>query len=172
MPSYNSSRREPLDTFDESLHMYIDEGIADQKCEWCGALFWRQEVNSTGKYTLCCSDGRVQLPSLTQPTEYLAHLLTSTSVDARYFREHIRWFNSLLSFSSISMNTHAFPPGSGPPVLKVQGLITHNIGSLTPRIGDDPRNLQHYFFSTVSYTVIIIIINKIYRINSQVFFKL
>src|SRR5690242_6391201 len=49
-------------------------------CTWCGASMWLEEkVSNSGKknpvFTICCAQGKVQLPPLQQPPEPLFTLL-------------------------------------------------------------------------------------------------
>ncbi|GBL72548.1 hypothetical protein AVEN_127823-1 [Araneus ventricosus] len=41
-------------------------GNMSEVCEFCGALYWKNEANSSKKYTKCCHDGKVRLPNLTE----------------------------------------------------------------------------------------------------------
>ena len=59
---------------------------------------------SAKKFTACCNQGKVQLPYLAEPPEYLQYLLSSTDAEAKTFRKNIRQYNSALAFTSVKYN--------------------------------------------------------------------
>jgi len=88
---------------------------------------------------MCCREGRIKIanPSLPEP---LADLYYSDDRRSKYFLENIRSFNSMFSFTSMggridtSMND-----GNGPPTFVLNGKNYHQIGSLLPMEGKDPK---------------------------------
>ena len=68
----------------EVVDTLIDEhsvGSMEFLCSHCGAKFWESEKLSIStkdciKFSLCCGQGKVVLPSLATPPELLIHLLT------------------------------------------------------------------------------------------------
>ena len=64
---------------------------------------------------------------------------------SKYFRHHIRSFNSVFAMTSIGVH-EAEIPGYGPPTFKIQGMIHHRIGSLLPLDNQPPRFMQIYFY--------------------------
>jgi hypothetical protein len=86
------------DPYDYVYSNYLDDvhilkPIDD--CKKCGAKRFQYEVK--GFYF---HDGQVKLAKQETPPE-LIRLWTSSNDNARHFREHIRWFNSQFSFTSL-----------------------------------------------------------------------
>ena len=78
-------------------------------CLYCSAKFWQSEKLSTStkdclKFSLCCGQGKVVLPTLATPPEMLSNLLTTADKQGRDFRDHIRAYNSALAFASLGAN--------------------------------------------------------------------
>ncbi|GBM06012.1 hypothetical protein AVEN_49401-1 [Araneus ventricosus] len=67
-----------------------DCGMMTEICNFCQALYWRNELNSSKKYTKCCHDGKVRLPNLAETPDLLKELLTNNSLQARNYQQHIR----------------------------------------------------------------------------------
>eukprot|EP00808_Paulinella_micropora_P023167 g55822.t1 len=111
-------------TFDENGTMLLarheDDKLGtpfdspNQRCPFCGAWFWKHELNpnlrANQQFTdrmaarhcrSCCSNGYVRLDRLPPlPTDLLNLFILHGPVE-RYFRQHIRSFNSCFSFASI-----------------------------------------------------------------------
>ena len=64
-------------------------------CEHCDAKRFEHEPRG-----FCCSDGKVERNELNIPNE-LMRLWSSNDVDARHFRNNIRFFNGHFSFTSL-----------------------------------------------------------------------
>ncbi|CAI0375529.1 unnamed protein product, partial [Linum tenue] len=114
-------------------------GHPDCVCQFCGAIMWRQEStfatrnHKTPKFTLCCMEGKVKLPPIKQPPPFLKWLLESDHNLAKHFREFIRAYNAVFSFTSMGGKVdHSVNHGRGPYVFCVGGQIYHHIGSLLP----------------------------------------
>ena len=107
-------------------------GRMDQVCEFCNARFWNTERTAAGKYTACCSQGKVQLPKIAPPPAYIKQLLLGVSPEAKLFYRKSVAFNTSVSFASISMNQQQFPATRGVPALRISGSVYHNIGSIHP----------------------------------------
>ncbi|GBM51611.1 hypothetical protein AVEN_113497-1 [Araneus ventricosus] len=52
-------------------------GNTSEVCEFYGALYWKNEVNSNKKYTKCCHDGKIRLPNLIEAPDLFKELLYS-----------------------------------------------------------------------------------------------
>ncbi|GBM49650.1 hypothetical protein AVEN_3233-1 [Araneus ventricosus] len=59
-------------------------------CNFCQALHWRNELNSSNNYTKCCHDDNLRLPNLAETPDLLKELLTNNSPEARDYQQHIR----------------------------------------------------------------------------------
>ncbi|CAF3400422.1 unnamed protein product [Rotaria socialis] len=103
------SRRERVESF---LHVEMDRAIVsygylgrmDSKCRHCGALHFKCEIASGRKdeYKQCYHCGSVELPSLLPYPDEMKVLLQDADVDDRNFREHVRNYNSALTFASLA----------------------------------------------------------------------
>src|SRR5690349_7423647 len=79
-----------------------DLGRMNQICVHCGAKFWievkeHHSSKTTPSFARCCAGGKVTLPSLLKPPQYLMDLYTSSSPNAVLFRKNIRGYNNLLA---------------------------------------------------------------------------
>ncbi|GBO14987.1 hypothetical protein AVEN_244815-1 [Araneus ventricosus] len=63
-----------------------DCAMMTEICNFCQALYWRNELNFSNKYTKCCHDGKVRLPNLTETPVLLKELLTNNSLEARNYQ--------------------------------------------------------------------------------------
>ena len=112
-------------------------------CPLCDAKFWESEKLSTStkscyKFSLCCGQGKVVLPALASPPEMLMYLLT--------VRDQIRASNSALAFASLGVNLDKELANArrGVYTFRIQGVVHHYIGQLTPREGEAPSFAQIY----------------------------
>jgi hypothetical protein len=64
-------------------------------CEKCGAKRFQYETKG-----FCCHDGQIKLAEQETPPD-LMRLWTSSDDNVRHFHDHIRWFNSHFSFTSL-----------------------------------------------------------------------
>lgn len=71
-----------------------DCGSLTYHCNFCQALYWKEEENSKKKITRCCHDGKVSLPSLCEAPNILIDLMSGDSAEAKNFRQHIRSYNA------------------------------------------------------------------------------
>jgi hypothetical protein len=82
-------------------------GRPTYKCKHCNALLWCEERLSSNSGTkepsfgLCCKQGKISLPPQEVPPPYLASLLTSEGQDSVNFKQNIRAYNSIFSFTSM-----------------------------------------------------------------------
>ena len=134
----------------------MDLGPPTIVCEHCGAQLWYEEKTIKSKtptklkFSLCCSEGRVELPLLKEPPPFLGSLLNINS-DQRSinFQLGIRIYNSLFAFTSLGGNVdRSVNNGSGPYVFHVNGQTHHRIGSLIPVHCQKPKYAQLYIYET------------------------
>ena len=130
-------------------------GRPTYKCQYCKALLWCEErLNSnkgttTPSFGICCKQGKIDLPPLREPPPYLRNLLRSEGQDSVNFKENIRSYNSMFSFTSMGgvvdkeINTR-----KGPYVFRLHGQNYHHIGTLLPQGTDKPRFAQLYIYNT------------------------
>ncbi|XP_076939452.1 uncharacterized protein LOC143608186 [Bidens hawaiensis] len=113
-------------------------------CSSCNALLWKTEVNRAGSsneegaFSLCCYNGKVELPDVRQPDETYLELFHGESAMSKYFLKNIRRFNSIFSFTSMGGKIdHSINRGDAPYTFRLSGENYHCLGSLLP--------LQIYF---------------------------
>lgn len=117
-----------------------DFGGPTHTCSSCNAILWYEERNKKSKVTpkpefsLCCRSGKVELPMLKDCPLFLKHLLDyNGGPRASRFREKIRLYNSIFSFTSMGGNVDkTINDGRGPYVFRINGQNHHKIGSLLP----------------------------------------
>ena len=146
----NSEKRQPFkniavitpqDKFDEnSINPAITTSfignLFDQtnQCKHCKAFRYKTERN------FCCSQGDVIVPSIPEPPEALEVLYGKKA-----FTDNLRAYNNILAMTSIGCNTPGEMMG---PNFKILGKVYHQLGSLIPSEGEDPKFLQLYFYDT------------------------
>ncbi|XP_030939745.1 uncharacterized protein LOC115964607 [Quercus lobata] len=86
-------------------------GPPTEVCEHCGAQLWYEERTIKSrkpkkpKFSLCCSEGKVELLFLKDPPPFLKRLLSmSNDQRSNKFRVGIRIYNSLFAFTSLGGN--------------------------------------------------------------------
>lgn len=135
---------------------YYDLGDPTFECQYCGANMWYQERMNKSKhaanpkFTMCCGNGKVQLPLSKTPPKLLQELLfNNDSSDSKKFQQHIRMYNMMFAFTSPGAKVdNRFNNGRGPPNIRIQGQSCHRIGSLLPMPGENPRFAQLYIYDT------------------------
>ena len=99
----NIARFNDVVLFNESMNEFYNCGTVNQCCPFCKALFFNCERNSKGVYTICCNNGAVILPRMSKPTKLTQDLLSGYSEKSKLFLKSPRYYNSQLSFASITM---------------------------------------------------------------------
>lgn len=124
-------------------------------CQHCNALLWYEERLNSNKSTtnpsfgMCCKQGKIKLPPLKEPPQYLKRLLTGEGKDSTNFRENIRSYNSMFAFTSMGgIVDKEINMGKGPYVFRLHGQNYHHIGTLLPEEGNKPRFAQLYIYDT------------------------
>jgi len=98
----------------------------------------------------CCRKGLVNIFIPEVPDELQQLFTNQTDADAKYFRNHIRYFNSHFSFTSFGVSVDrrlATARGTGIYTFKAHGQIYHKLDPLIPG-GQGPRHMQLYFYDT------------------------
>jgi hypothetical protein len=110
---------------------------------------------------LCCRDGQVKLAEQETPPE-LMRLWTSSDDNAKHFCDHIRWFNSLFSFTSLycsleqdTTNLRKHPIYT----FRAHGQMYHNIHGFGKQDGIDSSHLELYFYDNKMIEVITMLVN-------------
>ncbi|XP_071699877.1 uncharacterized protein [Rutidosis leptorrhynchoides] len=136
---------------------YIDVGDAIYVCTACKARLWKAEALHGNKsfiskmYSLCCLHGKVVLPNLIPPPEYLLDLYRGQSAKSKNFVDNVRWYNMMFSFTSMDGKIdHNVNSGRGPYVYQMHGQNYHLAGSLIPEEGETPKYYQLYIYDTAN----------------------
>ncbi|GFW26385.1 ATP-dependent DNA helicase [Trichonephila clavipes] len=112
------------ETLDYESHKLIKIEAMNKECRIRGALKWKEE--SAG---MCCSGGKVALPSIDEPVESLKELFSYETHEFIRFLKNIRKYNTCFHMTSfgadniVSMQVFC-------PTFTIQGLIYHTIASL------------------------------------------
>ena len=87
---------------------YSDKGDPTYICEFCGEEIWFDErVNKKSKtvkpkFSLCCIQGKVQLPLLKDLPKLIDYILKKRHNRSNHFLENIRRYNMIMySFTSM-----------------------------------------------------------------------
>lgn len=123
-------------------------------CSQCGAVLWFHErikkgsTISTPLFSICCRKGKVQLPLYQACPQYLMNLVRYNSDQrGRKFRENIRAYNSIFSFTSKGGHVDSSINGQSAYIFRINGQNYHRVGSLLPMTGK-PKFEQLYFYDT------------------------
>ncbi|XP_021743384.1 uncharacterized protein LOC110709442 [Chenopodium quinoa] len=125
------------------------------RCSDCEAIVWfeeraRKDRNSKSpKYSICCQKGKVKLPLLKDPPEFLKELLNCNDPRSKQFKDRGRVYNSINAFTSMGGKVdNTINRGNAPYVFRLNGQNHHKIGSLLPPEGKQPRFSQLYIYDT------------------------
>lgn len=126
-------------------------------CKFCGALFWYNErakkddkKRISNVSSMCCLQGKVELPNLRPPPKQLYHLFFNRqSRDSKKFHANIRQYNNMFAFTSMGGKVdHSVNCGGGPYSFVLSGMNYHHIGRLLPPVGQKPVFSQLYIYDT------------------------
>ncbi|KAL8555592.1 hypothetical protein ACS0TY_003407 [Phlomoides rotata] len=85
------------------------------------------------KFPNCCSNGKIEVPKLTEPPLILKNLLFHIDARSTNFIENIRAYNMIFSFTSMGgLTDTSINKGGAPYAFKIHGANYHRIGSLLP----------------------------------------
>ncbi|KAL5176915.1 ATP-dependent DNA helicase pif1 [Glycine soja] len=166
--SLNDPTIDDLDDYDEQTFLsassayqntggtYIDIGDPVWECSHCKAMMWYDERINKDKQTnkprfsLCCSDGKIQLPLLHEPPHPLNHLLfNNQDPKAKNFQQYIRIYNLMFAFTSPDIKfDKSYNTRKGPPTFLIHGQTHNLIGSLLPMPNNPPKFAQLYIYDT------------------------
>ena len=132
-------------------------GQMENVCAKCGALMFHDETHKTlpnstqlQSYSMCCSNGKIQIPPVSELPEILQNLLSSSSSKSQNFRQHIRMYNSIFAFASMSLTGEEYQfPTSGPYCFRINGQVYHSISQLQPSAGQNPKFSQIYLYDSL-----------------------
>lgn len=139
----------------EVLSGYYDDGDPSFMCDYCQAFMWfgerinRRLTGVKPLFTLCCHKGKVKLPLLRAPPTSLLKLLYNKGEMRNHFREFIRAYNMMFSFTSLGGKiNNSINNGAGPYLFQLCGENYHLIGDMLPGPNKNPAFLQLYIHDT------------------------
>ena len=114
---------------------------------WYGERIGKPRKQSDSNFTMCCKKGKIVLPALRDPPSELFGLLVKNDALSKHFREFIRAYNMMFSFTSLGGRIdHSVNNGRGPYVFKINGENYHLLGDMLPADGEIPKFLQLYIY--------------------------
>jgi hypothetical protein len=142
---------EPPISYEPDSYDYVYSNLPDDvhvlklvdDCKKCDAKRFQYETKG-----FCCRDGQVKLAEQETPLE-LIRLWTSSDDNARHFRDHIRWFNSQFSFTSLycSLDQETTNLRKHPIyTFRAHGQMYHNIRGFGKQDGVNWSHLELYFY--------------------------
>jgi len=124
----------------------------DQICPKCGAFNFKDEKVSD-YYTICCQNGKINLPPIQEPCKIIKDLYTKNDTESLNFRENIRNYNNSTAFASMIAQLDPLMKKSGPYFFKIHGQVFHQLSqSLTPDESEDPAYSQLFMLDTKQAT--------------------
>ena len=104
----------------------------------CHARKWKKE--SSG---ICCLNDKIRLKTLERPPSPMDELLIGETADSQHYLKHIRQYNSLFQMTSIGCQEIKLRGWN--QNFRIQGQMTHSIGSLNPLPDKRPKFAQIFF---------------------------
>ncbi|XP_056864414.1 uncharacterized protein LOC130511444 [Raphanus sativus] len=136
---------------------YYDEGDPVWNCRFCQAYMWygerigKRRRSKKPVFSMCCKHGKVVLPRLANPPMELMYLLCKGDELSKHYREFIRAYNMMFSFTSLGKKIdHSINNGRGPFVFRMSGENYHRIGDIVPEPGQAPKFSQLYIIDTLN----------------------
>jgi flagellar biosynthesis GTPase FlhF len=125
-------------------------GPMDSICPHCHAFHFLEEKLTASskknpKFSVCCLQGKINLPAFTPHPNALNKYFTTRSLAAIHFRKNIRKFNSALAFTSVAVKMdERVTRSSGPYSFCIHGSLHHRMGSLLHQPDHLPIYAQLY----------------------------
>lgn len=140
----------------QTLPTKHDLGQMNNPCFNCGSFMWKEEnhigtLGHSAIFSTCCSEGKILLPTISDPPLILQNLLTNENDEGKEFRHNIRAYNSSLAFASLGVNEDVLP-SKGPYTFRIHGSVYHRIGHVFPEVGEQPKFSQIYIYDTENET--------------------
>ncbi len=123
----------------------------DKACEFCGARFWIEERTGGSvrqpTYSKCCAGGKVAIPRICTPPDFLAMLRTVRNGE---LRKNIRSYNAAFAFTLTRVQSVGFELGPRVHTYRVHGGYYHMIGGMEPEDGQISCFLQAYVYDAAN----------------------
>lgn len=106
-----------------------------ERCSKCSAVFFKGERkrSTDGSFSICCSNGKVQLPENPECPELIKTLLNPDHPLHDNFVTNIRSYNNSSSFASFGANFQHF---DGPSSLTIKGSTYHLLSNVETSDGE------------------------------------
>ena len=114
-------------------------------CDHCGAIRFQYEGPM-----FCCRKGKVKIVAPEVPQELRRLFTSQVDADAKYFRKHIRYFNTHFSFTNLGVTLDpkvSNAARTGVYTFRAQGALYYKADDLVPG-GQGPRHLQLCIYDT------------------------
>ncbi|GJU26067.1 hypothetical protein Tco_1164688 [Tanacetum coccineum] len=133
------------------MHLYIseyyDHGDPIFECKECHALLREAKAktenpNPVNKaYSICYKNGKVMLEKPPATPKPLLDLFLNDDGKSQIFKNNIRTYNSMFSFTSMGgkVDDSINRRGHGPYVFRLHGQTSHSMGSLLLQAGAPPK---------------------------------
>jgi hypothetical protein len=128
-------------------------------CPDCHAYHWEAERLSTSsrlnpKFGICCLQGKIKLPLLSDPPKELKDLYERRDLDSDHFLQNIRRYNNSFAMTSVGGNIdRAINDGGGPWIYRIRGELRHDAGGLLPPDGEPPVFAQLYIHDSAEQQI-------------------
>ena len=140
--------------YNNSMTNITEHELGDRmQCPKCDAFMWKDEatgpVDSDAPFQSCCERGRLaNLERLPSPPYLIQELLTGRHQLSRHFLDHVRLYNSVMSFASF--RAKEFPTNrsvtGGDYTFKIQGTVHHVMSTNQPSTIENAKFSQIFFF--------------------------
>lgn len=108
----------------------------------------KSKTSQNPEFSLCCMKGKIEIPHLKKPPPLLWNLMVNEDRRSTHFKQNIRVYNSMFSFTSLGGKIESsVNDGAGPPQFILKGQNYHRIGGLVPPDGH-PKFAQLYIYDT------------------------
>ncbi|KAL8120931.1 hypothetical protein AgCh_017928 [Apium graveolens] len=142
------------DTMIEDVDISSFTGPPTEFFSKCKAVTWKEErankhvKKGPAKFSVCCGQGTIKLPSTLVTPEYLLNLYNHPKKGPA-FKHNIRLYNCMFAFTSMGGKVdNSINSGRARYVYRLNGKNYYVFGSLIPNKGDDPKICQLYVYET------------------------
>jgi len=140
--------------FLEANIQYINLGMLAVICSHCHALHFDYKKLASSwinhlKFSICCLQEQIQLPSLQPLTGILHNYLTGDDYSSKEFYNNIQQYNVAFAITSVGVKiNNLVTRQSGPYCFKIQRELYHLTGALLSHVDQIPIYAQIYILDT------------------------
>ena len=164
-----------IERFDTNVTKLYYIGGTSHECQHCNASLWLGErttdsSNAKPEFNQCCQKGSIQLPPMPEPPKILKEFFEDfKSPEGKCFHKNTRAINCALAMSSMEVDQVIFSnvKHKAPPIFKINGLLTHQIGALTPSKDSPHQFAQIYILDPDKQTDVRINLNGLAEIQGR-----